>query len=674
MLVKFAVDFYPDLVASRECNPIFHAYLTSDVRATPGEVWVSDRYHERVAAMKSCKTTQKLTKTSKRYSFVIECKIADDAKITSDSYLCFQVYSEIFCPPGDWGLHTCGWAAIRLIKFVMHPEAVLEAPLCDQGDSPVGSRGRVSVRLASDKSVITVAAAAAKSHLSGGVEEDIMIGKPHTVLPQFQNMIGNMTERTSSRIMTIEQPPYISCGNRLYRPACSYLFTEPSRMPEEFYLSAFDAVIKRRHRLADNNNKTINVELLTSMTFNERGGLLMDIATYVPTACTYLFDETKDDAGSSHQLILSEDFSRGLCHMLTDDCEGMCFGALMFLDDLMTHGTWNTWPIAQLQQIRMQYVAMLVLKAVENSSASQAYTHIGRSRNRGFAAHNTCDLVPLATLIDVHPAFAELARVRRIDVRASAKSTVIIGEGTIRLIEYPPNWREVERNEGMSTTGPSLSTKSAVLKLFEPRHSANSPLIGTPDWEGSHYYRYTLMAVVHDTYIHYRSTETWPCPYLKFLTKKTGTMGVKHIPYARCEWTTTADMVVTPLSSDIDRDAYRELVRSERFEHPLISITEPGTNDDMLFNEYATRIKAAVHRMNKRLRNRRASKTSHSKYYEEVYTPLTVFDEASVASLEHTFYERLENPDSPISRVVKIKLVFERIADAMVSVSFIFIF
>lgn len=579
--LEFNIRIRSVLIEERELEPFFVAYLTSDIRAKNQGVFASDSYHSRITSGR-CNKIKRANQfiTGERYgkrSYEWPQKIIADIEllhrgnqfIETDSAICIQVFCEVACGMSEWGCHTCGWCCAYLKDFATNAE--IKLPLCDQGMSQIGARGDVTITLLSSSSIPRIETRNTPIYTPPSAKTRLA-GMTSSVLSDYVNAIERVFSKyavADSRIRVYRQPNYISCGGCVVRPPCAFLINPTIPMtPEYAYIHLLSLVLCRRSRgLADPDaSESVIVQAFLDGRFdaNENGAILMDMAMCMSNACTYLFDEVMKPNGTS--LCVGEDFSRILMTMHTGDCEDFSHHALSILWDILdaksstTPGKWTTPAMQRLQQIRKNYVATIILKAVKRPSAS--WTSGGSSTN--FAAHDCCDLVPLhlmshmltqggdkdaATIID------NLASHRGIsyDSATHKNLVVIIGEGTGRVSTHI-------HNDSDPSMAPFVA-KDRVLSIF----SQILLNIGGPLFEdyrkGSMFYLHALTAYVHDTLVD-TSTEGWPVPQVIYLCQKNSTIGPQHTDYV----VGNAIAIAAPAPS---ASAMSTMMQMDKFEFPI---------------------------------------------------------------------------------------------------------
>ena len=668
--LSFDITVLSRLISPRECAPIIHAYLTSDI-GTPPTVVVTDDYQTRIVTGRSRKTLgpppsaladDPLPYIADKIVFTAALPARFDAKIPRDASLCIQVYCEIACEE-DWGLHTCGWACVPLIEISNSRSAQIELPLCDQGRSDTGARGTVIVSVVNQSHTMQLLKSAKFSH---GPSLQLRRGSLYGAQARYESEITAILKRdilTSGHIRTRRPPSYASCGGCVVRPACAFLLARDiPRISEDYYVSALATVIERRFRGAPLVDRQKAGEAFIGGVFggNEAGAVLMDVAMLLSTSCTYLFDEVLSPDGSC--LISGEDFSRCLNVMLTADCEDFSFHAVMTLWDILEakssgSGEWTSPGVRALQRIRSQYIATVVLKAVRGPQWNAFDSSI--EANCKYSAHDCCDIIPVL-------AFSRMIRAgggdsTPIDDIAKERSTVlssnnshlmaIIGEGTGRIVEC-------SRGGGIDPSTAPRRFREHALDIF-----SNTPVnVGSPMSEdhnsSTSFYQYAMFGIVHDTLISARRTGSneWPVAQVKYvhLTDRSGqTLGAPHDAYTRCD---TSEIAAVPLPSP-PPDVMDAMYALEKFEHPSIPLAVHDTSIPLVTDRLR-----AVESMVERVRS--AIPAPRKRILTEVDAPLWELSDPTLATLETSLRK-----DG-----CWVEVVFEKISKAVIVASFLISF
>jgi hypothetical protein len=473
-----------------ETHPFASVYLTSDMRPSStntternvsSAAFMTDDYRTRLmhgTARCSAKTgTYKpdTRNTKGVYETTIDCApllyldkdVASGVRrVAADSSsLCVQTFCEVHCSGrkvGTWGCHTCGWGAITLYelqKYIVaatdNHSVTVSIPLSDQGPTPTGARGAVTLSIDDVKTLRTLRSMEMDDSLSAsridesrgvvhGVNNPTRTHKPSDPATRIfssrqtlQNMkMYQQTTSTwltqkgmsmySSSIQATRLPLYYTCGRCMVRPACAFIMTTaPQLRPEAYYLKAVSAALARRYSPGI-AHEAERVKAALGAPLHEKGAILMDICAILSSTCTYFFDETL--RYDMHGIEPDEDFHRLAELTMTGDCEDMAYTILSHLWDILETKTWSSEFMAEMHRVRLQYVATIALKAVTSpmptdqkalpqfsgvpsttttTTPSSTYNRNGykdTAANDGpddsedLLGHDTCDLIPIEML------------------------------------------------------------------------------------------------------------------------------------------------------------------------------------------------------------------------------------------------------------------------------------
>lgn len=592
-IIELNIKLRSILIEGREFEPFFVAYLTSDIRAGHRGLFASDDYYQRIINGKCKKILNAnqliIGERYDRHTYkwpqidVNNVKLVYNTKrsIMPDSAICIHVFCEIACDKTEWGCHTCGWCCVYLSDLF---KKSITVPLCDHGLSKIGSRGSVTIDLISqpplnfddnnNNNITSLPYIAPYPP-----DKTRLAGITSNILNEYCNNIDEMVSKytvTDSRIRIFQSPNYTSCGGCLVRPPCAFLLNSGISITCEYaYLRLLGLVLRRRCRCISNPNVSEETVLQAFLDDrfdpNENGAILMDVATCISTACTYLYDEVMrpDEYG----LCIGEDFIRFLTTTITGDCEDFSHHALSILWDILhakssiTPGKWKTVEMQRLQQIRKNYIATFAIKAVTRPSVSGCST-----TSPNFSAHACCDLVPLRRMSmmltnsgnrrasDVIDKIATQRGISYDDVNHKDLN-IIVGEGTGRVASH------INNKSDPSMT--SSFTKKTIMDIF----SNFLPNINSPyftDWrQGSRFYLHGLSAYLHDTLIEpvvNNNGTIWPVSCVLYLNQQNNKIGPNHIDYI----SGNAIAIALPDPSDMALDIMRQM---EKFEYPIEDVS-----------------------------------------------------------------------------------------------------
>lgn len=670
MKLRLTFEVAANLDPNRETSPFFDVYLTSDVRSptaegvlvsgdgaispgvgtrSPGdattadsEVVASARYQERMVAVASGDRERPRSAVGRmsedrsgglaehRARMVADLSVCRTTDVARDAAVCVHAFCEVECDDEARGSHTCGWAGATLsglsaVAAAGGRSATLK--LRDPGQSPEGTRGTVAISF-DDATASQLASISYAPRPEFDDASELMSAYDAAATEIFSKI-----QPTSSDIRMFRLPMYSTCGGSISRPPCAFLLAErTARFGEEYYLRALDCVLGRRMRAMPSEARI--TEFVRSMSADERGAVLMDVAMFFPTACTYLFDEVLSRDGK--RLVTGEEFSHLASTTICADCEDLAFFAAMVLRDIASRA-WKSEAIRELRRTRLRYVSTISLKAVTRYSAAGS-----SSARRGFAAHDCCDLVPIVRLADMIRAsgsdpgpISEIAAERGIDASENRRLSVIVGEGTGRVIEFP--------RPGNPATSPG-GAKKAAAGLF---HAAGAPsactAIAEDSRSGSEFYRHAVSGIIHDTLD--RPRGKWPIPQVVYAVSGSSgmTSGAPHEAYVKCE------CVAIPVVPPTDRQ-FAAMRYLEKFEHPITQV-DPPSRDSAAFAAISGAAEESVRRC-AAIRHPRTGAIS-----VEVFV--------SLWELRDPVMARIEGALSRSERISATGISFERVADGL---------
>jgi len=497
---------------------------------------------------------------------------------------------------------------------------------------------------------------------------------------------------TSPGIVSSRIPMYISCGGSVVRPPCAFLMTtEIPQWSEEYYIRALDAALARKFPLIEGRDERLKLFVSDDpllMSHDERGAVLMDVAMFIPTACSYLFDEVISRDGS--HLIRGEEFFRNVAMTMCGDCEDFSFTAAMVLAWLLQN-TWESPLMQYLQHIRARYICTVAYKSVLGYTAAKptsTSTSTAASGGGGggtaaaqppqYGAHDCCDLIPITRFIKMlgKRTVVDGILVQRLSdglldhkiIPCLDAMSVVMGEGTTRMGQFVRSGEPCEASalarllarEPFALTG----IRSAAQIEYEDSQS------------GSEFYQFTLASVVHDTLLFTRDCRAtagqwipWEVPQVTFITptgsledrtddpvawrQRGMTLGLDHRMYSVCQGWAVASVAPT-------REEEQIMQHLERFELPIIQPAPPAV-DTPAFEERKVAVDGFVERI-------KAHKRQQLPLF---YRGDTVGIFVSLWELSDTKLAELETHFNAASNIIQIVAHhYERVVDGVAWVAF----
>ena len=505
------------------------------------------------------------------------------------------------------------------------------ALLCDTGDAAAGMRGRVEIVFGPHTARTLLSLTFGKTHPvthTGTVADATgqMVAEMQACHQRIASAISRIPT-TSPTIDNVIAPLYASCGRRIVRPPCAFLAVPtPPQCGQEYYQRALHCVLARRLHLTipDAGHRMQQFVQCVQQTYraggarvpaspslftpNELGSVLADVALFFSVGCAYLYDLVLAPYGVA--LVDGEEFSRLAAITKCADCEDFAFHAAMCLRELLA-GTWPDAGVAALQLIRAQYVAAITIKATSGTDPATA-----ANTPSSLATHCCCDLIPLAVLMDLAPGALVLAEMRddraarglRVDPRQNRTLSVIVGEGTSRIVQYA------------KTDGRRMTDMDARMRTLHVLHGCGLPtarLLLANASDELWFYKYITWAAFDDTFEFAQRTATpWRLQQAAFGVQSqpaaTLTCGTPHNDYL--SHTNTCKLM--PLPSLTPREE-TIIAHFEKFEHPSAVAAPPGTSDTVRYAQATTQITAWLQQS-----KRRSVCGAQPAVYVDVYVPL----------------------------------------------------